>query len=289
MKKLQIKRVIVLALTTMLVISGVGVSTCFSIVAEENAKGKIYVSLIYEETPLEGVELNLFRVANLDVDGNYILVGDFSQMSASFNSASAEENRDQADTVFDFTQEAGVDPFQTQITDQRGSAVFTELPDGKYLLSQGKTPYDLYLFMHALIDIPYYNDGDDTPVYEIDADPKIELGPRAPIEPWEPEPDDPETKDSTPPAYNPNDPNDPNNPYNPNNPNNPDNPDNPDNPNNPNNPKTPYNPNVPSPPTPFKLFGRIPFTGIILGIAPVLISFVVLIILFFLRKKKKNK
>lgn len=277
MKNQQIKRKRVLILTALLILTVV--LPCFTVCSEEVLKGRIDVTLIYESSPLVGVELHLYRVADLGVDGSYILTGDFSQASANLNSASAEENREQADFLYEYAQGEGIDPFQTQITDKNGAASFTELPDGKYLLVQGKTPYNNYLFMHTLIEIPFYNE-DDVPIYEIDADPKIEIGERVHIGPYDPE--EPgivttpgQTGTISPPSYDPNDPNDPNHP---------------DNPNNPNNPRNPYNPNVPPKnDTPLKLFGRIPFTGVIIGIAPVLISFIVLMILFFLRKRKAKK
>ena len=221
--------------------------------------GSISVSMIHGTEPVGGGNLIIYRVGEIVVDdGNYsfsltdafrqsnVLLDDFLTAAAS---------------LAEFAADRMLSGDEKQISAD-GSAVFSDLEPGLYLIVQTIPAQGYYLVTPSLVPLPIY-DGEEY-IYDIDATPKLELnkdttipsdptGPGDPSDPTEPSapsnPTDPtDPSDSTDPT-DPSTPSDPTAPSDPTDPTDPSEPTEPSTPTNPTEPSKPSDPTQPSDPT----------------------------------------
>ena len=154
-------------------------------VPDLSRKGSITVTVRMGEMPVSGGSLTLYRVGDIaEDDGNYsfALTEAFAASGVSLDDLSAPEL---AETLAKYTANvSGV----TKTISTDGSAAFTELELGLYLVVQSEAAPGYSRLTLFLVSVPYMEDG--AYQYEVDATVKGELE-REPT-PTEPEkPDDP--------------------------------------------------------------------------------------------------
>ena len=146
-----------------------------------------------------GLDIRIYRVAEIYADGKYALTAPFDKYPVRINGITSQrEWRDAANTLAAYAVADRVEPTRSQKTDSFGYAVFEDLKTGIYLVL-GVTTEDetgTYRFENFCLFLPTpQNMGED--LYGIEAKPKSVFtpkpdGPTEPTEPGEPtEPSDP--------------------------------------------------------------------------------------------------
>ena len=152
---------------------------------EINARGCGFKELsgADEEVEALSITVNLYKVADISVEGEYFAAAgletlDFSQLSSE---TTAEEWAKLAECA-----KAEIDTDEMEITatgkTEDGSVIITDLAAGLYLIDaqQVLSDYYQYDFTPYLISLPnnyYYTEGDDTWVYELTGDKAVGLKP----------------------------------------------------------------------------------------------------------------
>lgn len=137
----------------------------------------------YSEVRTLPITVNIYKVADIDVTGNYTAEGafaemDFSNVSAETKAADWESYAAEAKLIVD---EDTPEVTKSEATED-GSAAFTDLETGLYLVDAQQLISDNYQydFTPYLISLPnnyYYSTADDTWVYDLTGDNAIGLKP----------------------------------------------------------------------------------------------------------------
>lgn len=124
------------------------------------------VHCIYQNSPVAGLTLKLYRAGSLDGQGRFIPAGEFD----SGRSVLPAEWDTLADTLAVLAKD--IDPLDTRKTDTRGNAAFSGLEEGLYLVvaEDGKTDYEVQSFLAAL---PGRNPETGAELENVDVYPKI--------------------------------------------------------------------------------------------------------------------
>ncbi len=139
-------------------------------VPDMSRKGAVTVTVRMGDIPVSGGSLTLYRVGDIaEDDGNYsfTLTESFAASGVSLDDLSAPEL---AETLAEHT--AGVSGL-TKTIGADGSAAFTELELGLYLVVQTEAAPGYSRLTPFLVSVPYLEDG--TYRYEVDATVKGEL------------------------------------------------------------------------------------------------------------------
>ena len=162
------KRLAALLLCALLLCCG-GVSAYAHDVPDLTRQGSINISMHCGDTAVPGGTLTIYRVGDIhEDDGNYSFVpsSGFAGCVSSFDELQSPElARKLADYAKDRT---GV----TQDIDSKGHISFVVEP-GLYLLVQYKAAEGYEAAAPFLVSVPMNEDG--TYIYDVDADPKVEL------------------------------------------------------------------------------------------------------------------
>lgn len=156
---------------------------------DPSQRGSISVQMTYDNRPVAGGSLTLYRVGDVkEDDGSYsfVLSGDFSVSEADLSDISSVN---QARELAKYAENRKLSGETAQIGDD-GEAAFTELELGLYLLVQDEPADGYHKAAPFMVSIPMNENG--TYIYTVDASPKVELQ-KAPIPetPVTPRPDGP--------------------------------------------------------------------------------------------------
>lgn len=111
---------------------------------------------------LSGEEWNIYKVAELQDDGTCELYGDFTQYPVSFEDVSASALTDAAKTLENYIVLDGVAPYASGVSDDNGDVLFSEIPDGVYLLLGKRIEKDgvIYSSIPFIVTVAYEGDGE---------------------------------------------------------------------------------------------------------------------------------
>lgn len=155
-------------------------------VPDISKKGSISITMLYDDQPVSGGTLTLYRVGDVEEnngDYSFGLTADFIGSGVKLTDISSA---DLAGDLADYAVKQGYDGTEKEIG-QDGKISYTELEPGLYLLVQNKAASGYNKMSPFLVSIPMNEKG--VYIYDVDASPKAEL---------ETEPI-PETRETTPP------------------------------------------------------------------------------------------
>ena len=156
---------------------------------EPGKKGSLTVELSYKdqagkEIPIEGVTLELFKVADLTVinggSSTYTLTADFAQSNLSFDGMKASESNEAAKALKAIVQGKKLQGVSV-VTNQSGKAVWSDLEPAMYLVVQTANADTVPLYTEMdpyLVSVPLGEnaDGQTSWKYEVNTEPKVEVG-----------------------------------------------------------------------------------------------------------------
>lgn len=119
------------------------------------------------------LEIEIYRVAELRADGEYMLVEPFSGYPIKIHGISSQQEwRDTAQTVRNYAAANQIAPYQSQKTDHEGRVCFTGLETGLYMVkgTSAKENGKVFVFHDFMIYLPTYMEGDYD--YDVEANPK---------------------------------------------------------------------------------------------------------------------
>lgn len=129
--------------------------------------------------PIGGVEFRIYRVASVEKDLSYTLIGDFKDLAVSLKDLSAAETKAVAETLAAYVARDGITPTDRAVTDANGNAEFPEtsakLESGLYLILGDAAEIDgkTYVFEPILLPLPYREAAADAPLYDVMVSPKL--------------------------------------------------------------------------------------------------------------------
>lgn len=128
--------------------------------------------------PCSGAEFRAFLVVERDTAGHYAATPDFAGYEVNWNFDEELSSTDCdaiADTLAAYAARDGVKPTATAVTDNSGTAKFTDLQQGIYLITGAVQEKDgkRYTPQNALISLPGRNENGDL-IYDVAAKPKYE-------------------------------------------------------------------------------------------------------------------
>lgn len=111
---------------------------------------------------LPNEEWNIYKVAELQDDGTCELYGDFSQYPVSFEDFSASALTKVAKTLENYAVLDAIEPYASGSSDDNGSILFSDVPDGVYLMQGKRVEQDgvLYTPIPFIISVAYEGDGE---------------------------------------------------------------------------------------------------------------------------------
>ena len=129
--------------------------------------------------PVSGVELSVYRVAELNKEENYVLLPDYQQLDISgLTEMNADELEEEAQKFSSLTEQQDITPDFTAITDENGIVLFQNIEEpGLYLTKHtGKTgEAEKYSAISPyLIQIPYFDHAVGW-IYDVVTEPKLKL------------------------------------------------------------------------------------------------------------------
>lgn len=128
----------------------------------------------YNDTAFEGLEINIYRVAEVFPNSSFGLAGDFVDYSLALNSVKSQSEWKQiAETAMAYAVADGISPTASSVTDEEGKADFDSLETGLYLVAGCRVDHDkgYCSFDSFMLILPAAND-DGTWSYDVNAKPK---------------------------------------------------------------------------------------------------------------------
>lgn len=130
-------------------------------------KGSIKVNTVLNETKVNNLKVNLFKLGNAYIEDNNLEFKLLDKFEGDYMSD------DFTDKIGEFILENEIEVDKTLVSTD-GSVLFDDLDAGLYLVSLDETHLE-YVFKPFVISVPYTED--DVWVYEVEASPKLEHGP----------------------------------------------------------------------------------------------------------------
>lgn len=131
-----IKRMLCILFLSAVLLAPCRTSLCYGAPADSEAAS---LSIIYRhgERAFEGLEIKIYRVAELHVDGTYSLCGAFGDYPVSiYGITSASEWKSVTSTLASYAVSDGIEADFTAVTNSEGSVTFEDIPHGMYLVSE---------------------------------------------------------------------------------------------------------------------------------------------------------
>ncbi|MBQ3229726.1 MAG: Cna B-type domain-containing protein [Clostridia bacterium] len=172
MKKKLIS-IIAFALAATLIAVGLPFAVGASDTFDVEKKGSITLYYTHNGDTFEGLDIKLFRVAELFPDGTYALTGEFSEYPVNIYGITTQEQWDVvASTLASYAIADAIEPSVLK-TDSEGRVSYTELATGLYLVLSVNTTNEngAYMFETFMLALPA-PDENEVYQYEITAYPK---------------------------------------------------------------------------------------------------------------------
>lgn len=144
---------------------------------ETDKLGSISLTYCYDGQAFEGLEIKLYRVANVDRSCEFTLTGNFADYSVEVNTVKTQDEwRQIASTLHAYAAADSIEPTIAGITDAEGKIQFNDLATGLYLVQGVTTDYlgGYCTFDSFMLSVPtvYSEIDNDTWVYDLEAVPK---------------------------------------------------------------------------------------------------------------------
>ena len=144
--------------------------------ADTEAPCSLTVSCIYNGTPVEGMALRLYRVADISPSGTYTLTGAYSGSGVPLDAlGDAAHHRETVSALARFIGENALLPDAETLTDAEGNAVAGSLHTGLYLLCADTLPVPggEYACESALLSLPGRDEAEENWLYAQTVFPKL--------------------------------------------------------------------------------------------------------------------
>lgn len=177
------KRKIISAMSILLMLCVMVMNVSALEVPDMNRTGSISITMTYEDQPVAGGSLTLYRVADVHEENG-------ADYSFRYTSSYADcqillddiNNSNTALALAEYTAENNISGTKAQISDD-GTITFADLELGLYLLVQQDAASGYEPVSAFLVSVPAMKD--DSYIYDVDASPKLALE-QAPTEPSSP-------------------------------------------------------------------------------------------------------
>lgn len=165
----------ILCLVCALVVSlGLFRIECAAAVLDPDRECSLTVSCSSHGTAFSDLQMDIFRVAELNADGEYQLLEPFASYPIQIHGiTSQQEWQETAQTIKNYIAANHVEPYQTQKTNGNGDAIFTGLETGLYMVKgiTAKNNEKTVIFRDFMVYLPTpVEDGYD---YDMEAKPKF--------------------------------------------------------------------------------------------------------------------
>ncbi len=134
-----------------------------SIPASADEIGSLTVISKSDDKPLEGVDWNIYRIGSGASDGSFVLEGDFADCPVSLNGLDASNAQDAANTLEVYAKTGSCQPAASGTSDAEGTAVFSELTSGIYLVSGEPVTINGYIYTPVAAIVEF--SGEDMEIY----------------------------------------------------------------------------------------------------------------------------
>ena len=159
-------------LIVLLLVGSLPIAALAAPIPEEGRLGSITVTVRYDDKPVSGGALTLFRVGEVsENDGNYCFLpaGDFSECGLVFENIQSPELAESLASYARSQKLTGT----AKLISKKGIVTFSGLEQGLYLLVQNTAAYGYSKLSAFLVSLPYL-DGDEY-IYDVTASAKSEL------------------------------------------------------------------------------------------------------------------
>lgn len=144
----------------------------------------------YDGNPVPGLDFDLWRVGDLDAEGNPVLLSAYEGSGVDFSALKLESEWDAAAKQLQewLRGEGGMPPQMSGLTNAGGVLEIGGLPSGVYLVSEAGVSHDgtSYLAAPCLIALPHLDAAESAWLYDVTAKPKTEAHPENPAGPDDP-------------------------------------------------------------------------------------------------------
>ena len=164
----MLKRTFSLLLALML-LGAVSMTVFAHEVPDYDRPGSISITMAYQEKPVSGGELTLYRVADVSTtNGDYFFTytADFAACTIPVTELSSSQIASELAAIAKDKKLTG----KTQTIDKNGKVTFTDLTIGLYLLVQEKPASGYKKVNPFLVSVPYNDNGHY--IYDVDTAPK---------------------------------------------------------------------------------------------------------------------
>lgn len=130
---------------------------CSSIVRAEGIIDPEQLSSLTIQYNFEGLEIQIFRVAEILEDGTYVLTDSFKEYDVTMNGVTSQvEWREITSTLSSYAIADKLQPTKKSITNQDGVVVFEDILTGMYLILSVQVIQDEigYMFENFLVSVP---------------------------------------------------------------------------------------------------------------------------------------
>ena len=137
-------------------------------------KSNININYKYENKPIEKVDVNLYKIADINQNGEYTYLNTFQEKEQDLKNKVISEQVEYAKELSEYINEKNIESDNTTFTNQEGIASFSSISVGLYLLTYEQIIDNNYEYKSSpiLISIPTLEN--ESLIYDIDINPKLE-------------------------------------------------------------------------------------------------------------------
>ena len=138
-------------------------------------KCNININYKYENKLIEKVDINLYKIADINQNGEYTYLNTFQEKEQTLNNKVISEQVEYAKELDEYIKKNNIESDNTATTNQEGLAAFSDLSVGLYLLTYEEIIDNNYEYKSSpiLISIPTLEN--ESLIYDIDINPKLEI------------------------------------------------------------------------------------------------------------------
>lgn len=168
------KRILAVLLALTLLLSATAVAAGALTYVDTAMPGSLQLSYSHDGKGVEGLQIRIYRVAELSQFAEFTLTGAFSELPVDINNVRTQDEWKQvAATLAVYAAAGSFQPDREATTDADGLVSFTQLPLGLYLIEgvQFEKDNGYCLWESSVISVPGL-DGEENWIYDVVAKPK---------------------------------------------------------------------------------------------------------------------
>jgi hypothetical protein len=173
----RIKKLISAFVTSVFLLSAISLSVSAADYIDMSKNGSLTLCYQYDNYCCEGVDVRIFRVAEVSDKAEYTLTDAFADYPVKVNDLQTSSQwQETANAFAAYAAADSIQPTQTEKSENDGVAVFSNLKTGLYLVVSENAVYEdcSYIFAPFLISVPSPNESNQW-TYEVLANPKAEV------------------------------------------------------------------------------------------------------------------